>query len=620
MRRSAAAAGAELAGRAACLLAGAFLGAGAAAQDLRAPLSARISLTDAAGAPLGAPKAGEPFGIEVVLTDEATGVPPKGLTLEGWIRPRAATDLPCAQSARAFRATRRLPTGAIDLNGILLAAFNADGSFGIADPRLDLATANMLAAGTLGAVPDLVAADRAGQRILLHLPGENRLRSVTPEGAVGEIGPGVPLGRPSGLLAAGDGSIWIAGTGDDAHGIIGLDPKGDVLWRHRRPSPILGLAEAGLGEIFAWDRASLVFLDAGGGIAAEGAPPGAIRAAAGAALDDGRGGASRVAAFLGEDRVTGHLAFGDALGAPLDIELAAPADRVALAPETGLALFWNEAGAVSFVDPASGRLAGAVSVEGGIGTLAFAGGAAFLMRPDQSGVTVIDLGSVRPGTAPALREVRLGPRGAARAAEGLLVPLAPSPQVLAVNAETYTGFVVDEASSLGDAPPMTALRLRGGRPERVAVIDRSFREAATGRFLNRATIPEGGPHELVLTTGIGGMSTCFPLEVAGQPAASAPAAVLALEVVGEPSLVARSPGTIRLRLRDASGAAIVPSAPTLSVTSLDFGWRTTLDPVARDAGIVSFALEPPVPGLYALSLSDPAMAGTVPAQIVEVAP
>ena len=266
---------------------------------------------------------------------------------------------------------------------------------------------------------------------------------------------------------------------------------------------------------------------------------------------------------------------------------------------------------------------GAVALAGGLGAVAFAGDAAFLMAPDQSGVSVLDLGSVGPGIAPILREVRLGPKTPGRVDEdvsGLLVSLDPSPQVLAVNAETYTGFVVDERSSMGDAPPMTAVRLRGGVPARVVVLDRSFNEVETGRFRTWTTLSEPGPHELVLTTGIGGMSVCFSFDAGPGPGftAAATQAPRPLDLQLEGTARAGEPSLIRVALTDADGAAIAPLAPSLIVASLAFGWHRQIVPTTTGTSM-EFVLQPPVAGLYTVQVHDPVLRGAdPPTRIMEV--
>ncbi len=588
----------------------AVIAAPAFAADLAAPLTAEVVLTDVTGGKIDTVLPGQPFGIDVTLTDAATGGALKGFVLEGWIRPVSETDAPCVEAARAFRATRRIPTGGIDLNGIVLAGFNDDGSFGLADPRLDLATANMLAAGTLEVTPDLVVADRAGQRLIAHLPGHEGLVSV---GLTGDVS-GIALPEVGGTLAAlhvsNDGVIWLGGIGTDGRGVMFHAPGGDEGTPVRFQTRVGGLADAGEGEVFAWAEDGFAFLDASSGQVTASAGYELASNAAGIALPDGRGGVVRLVATLAPDRVSARIVFADAPMDSVSVELAAPADRIDISPETGMILVWNADGAVSFIDPATTALAGAVALNQGIGDAVFAGEAAFLATADQSGVTVIDLGTVAVGQAPTLREVRLAPRDAEVTTRpgALLVPLAPSPQVLAVHAASYTGFVIDETSSMGDAPPMTAVRLRGGRPSAVAVLDRSFRETAPGRFNTRAVVNEGGPHELVLTTGIGGMSRCFRFDAEGPKKSAFSIPVLTVEL-GLPSLAARAGQVLNVRLLDEDGASVALTDPVLEMTHIQFGWRATLTADGFDAGGARFIVAPPVPGHYAVTLADAKLKG-----------
>ena len=448
--------------------------------DRQAATMAELTLTDAAGRRIARPEAGEPFTLEVALRDAGTGAAPGGLLLEGWIRPVRETDLPCVEAARAFRATRRIPTNAVDLNGIALVAFNEDGSFGIADPRLDLATANMVGAGTLDAAPERIAVDRDGQGVLAWA-SDGTLRRIDLSGAVRGLDPAGPPGRLAGLAAGSEGRFWTA-RGDATGGRLTLHGvDGEVLAAHHLGTAARGLAGAADGSVVGWSETQIVLADLQGRLrdtaeARFGPRDVAIRAAD----EDWRDPA--ILAATGAEPAIGHILFGDALHVTVPVKLAFPADRVALDPESGLAVFWSEGG-FSVVDPASARVLGAATIRAGIGAVAFAGEAGFFLTPDQSAVLVLDMGSVEQGAALALRETRLGPRGpAADDARDLMVSLQPSPQVMAVNTETYTAFIVSEESRMGDAPPMTAVRLRGGTPQRLAVIDRAFRETDAGRL------------------------------------------------------------------------------------------------------------------------------------------
>lgn len=566
-----------------------------------AGLTARLMLTDRTGRTIAAPTAGQEIGIEVALASAADGAAPKGVRVEGWLRPVSATDLPCRQAAQSFRATRRIPTGGIDLNGILLVAFNQDGSFGITDPRLDLATANMVAAGTLGTGPPaLVAADPAGQRVWLGDPAGSAVRVLAMDGTSETI-PAPDLGPLLALVPDGAGAVWAAGP--DGARRLGADGAKLPL-----QGTLKGLRTAGPGALVAWTGDRLLLADRrSGAVMAQAQPAGGIRAADAAALADGQGGRALVAAVLAADGTGLRLLWADAPeAAPPPIVLPAPATRVEIQPEGGRVLLWDPGGAASVVDTVSGQLLGAVQIHAGISAVAFADRAAFLMAPDGSAVTVLDLAAMAPGDPPRLQQVRLGPRtplpAAPSASEGLLVSLSPAPRAIAVHADSYTMFVIEARDSMGEAPPMTGGRLRGGRPERIAVIDRSFRETAPGRFATRATIPAPGAWELVLTTGIGGLSTCFRLNVAADLAAApapAPAPPAQLRLQPGPVPVVGAVSRLRLGLTDAQGNPVaLPGAAGVSVTSLDHGWRDMARVTGDAPGTISAEISLPVPGPY----------------------
>lgn len=584
------------------------------ADNFQAGLRATVVLSDADGARIASPAAGKPFGIDLRLVDASTGLAPKGLSVEAWIRPVEASNQRCLEAARAFRATRRIPNGAVDLNGILLATFNMDGSWGIADPKLNLATANMVAAGSLPGRPDFVVVEPGSQSLLVGSTANGTVDRLTAEGRSAPFLDG--LDAPIAALSSG-GKTWIAERGKSAVSL--RDGSGAVVATGEVPG-LKGMTGGGGLPVIAWSDKEIAVFEADSGALAWRTPiAGSVRDLVASPLQaNGAGG--YVIASLGADGHDLALLFDDEPTTPVKVHLAAEAERLSAAPGGRFVYGWSSAGGVTIVDLATSAAVAGLSIERGISDLDFTENAAFFVTRDQSSVLALDASTIAPGEAPTLRQVRLGPKSERDfTGRDLLVTLSPSQQVLAVHADTYTGFLVEEKSALGDAPPMNAVRLRGGNPAVVRVIDRSFRQVEPGRFSTQAVLPAGGAYELVVTTGIGGLSQCFPVAATGAPAMRAEQASYRMRVDGADRLRAGERAGIAITLIDGTGRAVALKAPVVETPSLEFGWKERHRPTEPDGAEVRLDLTFPVPGHYSIQLRDEAVGhGVLAAQVVEV--
>ncbi len=150
----------------------------AAGQPADSGLAVEMTIRDRAGQALHMPRSREPFRLVLKISDAKTGQQLAGLKPAAWIRPVAAENAACADTARALRATRGTPRGVIDLNGELIGVLNDDASFGVVDRRLDQSGANMIAAATFDRRPHVLAFDPAGMRALTVFTAEGRIEDV----------------------------------------------------------------------------------------------------------------------------------------------------------------------------------------------------------------------------------------------------------------------------------------------------------------------------------------------------------------------------------------------------------------------------------------------------------
>lgn len=512
--------------------------------DLQAPLQAAVHF-----APEADIAPGEPFAITVEFASAAGAEPPVGLDVSAWLRPVAPSNLPCHEAARAYRSTLSLPSGAVSLNGPVLAVAMADGAVTFADPDLDLASANIIAAARLTEVPTALIPDPKRQRVLAGLAGQGEvvaIEAVTGEVAVLARG----FDRPATMIPAPDGGVWVLDAGTST--LVRVMADGTAVDLSTGVTA-LAVAADGRAAVYSGPGKAVLFdLVTGRELARF---PVAIDLRAAIPLNDPSG--TTGIAVLSAGRLDLHYA--DAPDAPVAVALQAPATRLA-APVDGRFLFAYDplGGPVSIVDTVRGRLVQAVGADVPIIEIAFTARAAFLLRADQQSVGALFFDTIRADEPTFVREVVLGTAQAGRLPEGVwMAPLSGGRELVAVHAGSYSGFVLHDNPAMSDKTwPMTRVQLRGGEPRRIAVLDRSFQETSPGVFSGTAVLPPAGTGwELVLTTGIGGQTMCFdvPTRAEVPAAARGPGSIVAsrddrnvgLQLVGPDGMPAREV-TVRL--------------------------------------------------------------------------
>ena len=512
----------------------------------RAALQAGVRFADLAGDGLDRVAPLVPFRIEVTLTSQS-GALPRGMQPLAWIRPVALSDLPCTETAAAFRATGRGSAGTVDLNGLLIAVLTEDDALTILDPERNLGSANLVSATRLPERPAaMVAGDRAGQ-FIVSLPKAGQVLAVPPLGpsvvlASGLTAPGVLAPRPQGgvwviegdgdLLAVGDGAPRRLGQG--ARAMQAADDRLAVL----TPDAVLLLDQDGTALI------------------RHPAPDGrAVAALAGAG--------SRAALWLEDTSLA--LSWEDAPTRITRIPLGRGHDGLAVSPAGRYAFAFGGGAEVSIVDLALGRVVQVVGSASPVAEIAFLREAAVMRTRDGALAGIMDLRMIHDGTEPVVGQFALGTGAAPSEGAALLVPLGAEDQMLAVHAAGFTGFVLNATHGTSGKPPMEAIALRGGVPRIVRALDRGLREIAPGRFATLARLPMAAPYELVVSAGVGEASFCMPVPMDLPP--PDPRA-LPGTILPEPAS-----GGIRLRLSDGAGRPVALARGNLLVTALTGNWR-----------------------------------------------
>ncbi|CAM3226693.1 hypothetical protein SAMN04488021_12819 [Paracoccus aminovorans] len=559
------------------LLAGAAL----AQPALKAPLTAGLRLTDpASGAALAQVQPGQPFDVQLEFRAQVGSVP-TDLAPLAWIRQRGPGDLPCAETAAAYRAAGRAALGSVDLNGIVLGMVARDGAFTVLDPQRALGTANLLTARRFDPPPSALAADPRSGAFLLALPGaapgQGLALALDPYGQPRLLAEG--LQRPAALVPAASGGGWLLDAG-----------AGTVLRLDRgAPQPMAAGARAiagdagtrGTGRLAVLAGDELLVLRDDGAVQLRSPAPGALAVALG----------PEAALWLDPEAL--HVVWLDAPDAAQRIALPGAFDRLALSPEGRMAfLFARDRTGFAVADLALGRVVQGAATDSPVAEVGFLPGTAVLRLADQSGVGVMDLRRIAPGHEAVVGHVALGPpRPAAEARDAaLLAPYLPEPVMLAVHADSYSGFVVDRRHAISGKPPMEALRLRGGIPQMLRALNRGLRPLGSGRFVTTTRLPGPGDWELVVSAGIGQMAFCAPVPTPPTPAA-------AQAQPGRISPEADAAGRIRLRFLAGDGRPAAGLSGMVELAALTGNWRQR-QPFSTDAGGLSaesYDLAPHVP-------------------------
>ena len=535
--------------------------------------------------------------LRVVLTDPATGKPPRGVDLLGWVRRSEPGDAGCVRAAQNFRATQRIPLGSVDLNGLLVATLNRDATLSIVDPQLDLYSSNIVAAHRFGEMPSTMAVDERHMRVLLAWPSGNRIEAARLTGSNREI---VADGLPgiTALAVSRKGDIW---AGDGAGTLHRLAPDGRRLGSVAFGDGIVALREG------ADDGTDMLGAFTGDGAAAM------VESTTGHMVMQFRftGPLSDVAFLAGtgafavlRDRPIGEMRFFDAPERAIEIPLGVQFKRVATGPDGRIALLWSPGKPIfALVDMALGKVVQSIALnEATVSDVAFTENRAFLLSHDGGFIGTIDLAAVALGREALMKRSDLGARSdrpqTTGGPERLLAPLLPRPQVLAVDPERQTAWLAEEIGSSVEKPPMSSIRLRGGVPQAVAVAERRFEEVAPGVFETVWAFPPGA-HELVLTTYSGELSTCLPFEVRGEAERLALTPVR-LDPVAAPRPVAGRTQQIAFRVIGPEEEPFPLQRLTLRVPSMVSGWSAEVEAQADAEGTLRVEVRLPHPGPYAL--------------------
>lgn len=575
----------------------------ATGQPADSGLVVEMTVRDRAGEALRTPRSREPFRLALKISDAKTGQQPTGLRPAAWIRPVAADNASCTDTARALRATRGTPRGVIDLNGELIGVLNDDASFGVVDRRLDQSGANMIAAATFERLPDAIAFDRAGLRALAVLTGEGRVEAVDLLTGERRLVAG-DLAAPTDVRASAAGNLWIAEAGRDTFAEV--KPDGTVGAR----LALAGGPGAAKNRLFLRETglAGLMGAYSGDGRLAliDDLAPAIVWSAAGPPVADARFIGNGTVVVLPSGRKAMDIRYTDDPGAPLRISIGIDATRLAVSEDGRLAVAYSPGEPLFVVvDLAASRLveAGHLQERMAVAEAAFVGSNLYILSEDGGAVAIFETAALGRKDRPAPRIVGLA-RGQPKAggAGTRIAPLDAS-RALVVDRGGAIGLILHDAMAIGNVPPEDYVRLSSGVPLSIGVIDRSLAEIAPGRFETVARLEAGGEHELIVTTGVGGLTTCIRFDVEGDGARND--RVFTLKAFPrDGTYSANRPETVDFELRDGEGREIAVAGARFLVSSLQSSWTMPVDARRGRDNRLEAEIRFPHPGLFSISPVD----------------
>lgn len=578
----------------------------AGAQDNDSGIRVSMAVTDRSGRP-HRPETARPFRLALHVTDAGTGQPSRALKLSGWIRPVAKDNSSCQDAAQSLRVTRGVPRGVTDLNGELVAVLNDDSSFGVVDRRLDQSGPNMTAAATFSSLPDTISFDVSALRALAVMSAEGRVEDIDLLSGARRV-LAKDLSMPTDVWATRNGDVWIAqsGPGD----LLRTDINGQIIAR-------LDIAGAGQSEAKASNR-RLAFRDTGstgllgifstnGDLALLDDLTSAFRwNVSGPALNDAR--------FVGETTVillpTGEKAidirYTDDPGTPLRVSIGIDATHLAVTDNGRYAIAYTPGKSLFvIVDLATAQLleAGHMRSDMAIQEASFIGNNLYLLSEEGGYVAIIETASLGRKDRPEPRLIGLAQGLAKSGGTGVRIAALDQSRALVVDRSGYMGLVLHDAMALGNMPPDDYVRLRSGVPRSIGIIDRSLREIAPGRFETIARLETSGEHELILTTGISGLTTCIRFSVDGE-AAEAEHVFTISAIPRNGSFRAGKLETVDFGFHSASGEEIAVPEARFLVSSLQSAWTLQVDARRGPDNRLKAEVRFPHPGTFSISPVD----------------
>lgn len=538
--------------------------------------------------------------LRLAVTDTTTGTGIQGLHPRAWLRAPLRPGESCEAVTGRLARYGAGPRQAVSMDGFRLLVPTLDGTLATVDPRLDLATANLVRIDRLSTTaPRALLMDPA--RGVLWTARAHPAALARLDLATGtDLGVTTLTGMPGALAALPGGEGAVA---------VGLDDVGAVS-----RIAVDGTAEASLAVgrgpvLLAIGAERLVTLAAGDGALAV-LDPWTLQPLARLAL-----GTAAAALALAENQDLVLVAAGQELlvidlgrtgGAAravlmARVRLGVAADRLALSPEGRWALALDrDRSVLAIVDLARGmRLVQALAFAEGAEELLVAVDTLYVRLREAPAVALLPLGSLE-APSPVVERILMGATPTGGAGRTLLVP-----------GEGGTGFWLahpgDRTAYLFTGGQMraaaTSVPLKAGTAAGVILQPLAPQHLGGGVYAASIAAPRApGSYLLAVALDQPAVARCLEVAVAAEPG---PAAVAQTDLVAPPRLMARLDGAA-VAGRDTLVRLSAQDAPTLTGRPLPMrafaeaggAWQLRAMALPAEDGSWSVRLRFPTPGRY----------------------
>jgi YVTN family beta-propeller protein len=526
------------------------------------------------------------------VTDAVTGRPIRSLAPGAWmdlgqtVADKEGQNRDCRQRMSLYLSGRVGIRPMIDLNSYFVLALNRDASISVVDPHVGMAGRTYLYAHIPLPRPGADWAQTADDtRLFVTIPRGGHVAVVDTQDF--KVTGGVDVGGlPVRIVLQEDGRyLWVGDDSPKSGGVVAVDP-GTLTVAARIPTGLghheIAVAPDGR-HVFVTNRSD-------GSVSV-------IEVARLAKVKDVKTGPQPISLAYSTlsqsvyvaDGATGEIAVLD--GRRHDL-----VHRIAAKPGLGPMRFtadgrWgfvvnSTEHAVHVVDASTNRLAHTIPVGGRPFHVGFTAAFAYVRSLDSAQVSMIPLGELGRGQAPAAAgfpagDTAPGSVGPGFAVAGPTVPALGEAAVVVANPADGNVYYYME----GMVAPMATFRNYGHRPAAVTVVNRSLREREPGVYATTVQLPASGRYEVGFLLDSPQVLTCFSAEVKPSPTAvrSGPPLTVAY-LLKERRVPVGEPVRVAFKLTDAQTTAPRTGLADVRLLSYMAPGRHRIEAPVREVG------------------------------------
>lgn len=488
--------------------------------------------------------AGEAAKISFNITGKYDDGAVSGLHPGAWIRPRLAGQPDCKDAVRNYLTVGPNSSRDIDLNSYSFITLNEDNSVGVMDPRLNLASANLLALRKLESpVTDWHLNQTTGE-IFLSQPKSRQLGIVSALNGNVLATIALPVAPKKIVAIDNDNLLWIAGqqalmiVDTDTRQLLQTVPlkSNAILLALSSERERLWAYSPDDGELIAVDTVSLVTL---------------WRRKVPRQLSDIAYSAHADRLYFGShDQQTITTLYPGRDTEITTVALQGVPEKIHITPDGHWLIALDTAQKqLIIIDTAINQVIHYLLFEHEFDQLVFSEQFAYLHHTTSARVSLINLNSLSDSEPPALIEVSFGvtPPGKQSADLPMIVPLPEGGAVIVNNPADKTLFLYMEDGMLA---PTNAFKVYTAAPLAVLIHDKSFAETRPGQYETVTMVPRPGDYELVFYLSSPLTVACMPLQVEGSGTAVAEVFKSSVDAIklAPSSYKAGEPAEVKIRL------------------------------------------------------------------------